>query len=149
MTLERRISFDVDETLVCRGVLGYIERGLLPRFIHMWLCEPLRARTRSLTRELKQRGWSVWVYTSSMRTPFQVRFWLFLHGITIDGVINDDRHRRELSVRRFSRLPSKYPPAFGIDLHVDDSRAYEWKGNTMVLKSSSWSQAIRSGLRKC
>jgi hypothetical protein len=128
MTLERRISFDVDDTLVCRGACGGLEGGVLPPFIHRWLCEHLRPGTRSLIRELKQRGWSVWVYTTSLRTPFQVRFWLLLHGITIDGVINDDRHRRELSTRRFSRLPSKYPPAFNIDLHVDDSEGVGLEG---------------------
>ena len=74
-----------------------------------------------LLQELQRQGCSVWIYTSSGRRPFDVRLWLFLYGIRVDGIINGERHRKELAGRRFSRLPSKYPPAFGIDLHVDDS----------------------------
>ena len=51
-----------------------------------------------------------------------------MHGIRVDGVVNDERPRRELARRRFSRLPSKYPPAFGIDLHVDDSEGVLMEG---------------------
>ena len=36
---------------------------------------------------------------------------------------------RALSGHRFSRLPSKYPPAFGIDLHVDDSEGVRMEGD--------------------
>jgi hypothetical protein len=116
-----RISFDVDETLVCRQTDAPTEVGRLPSVIHRWLGEPLRHGTRSLVHQLRQRGCSIWIYTSSGRTAFHIRLWLLLHGIRVDGVVNEERHRRELSGRRFSRLPSKYPPAFGIDLHVDDS----------------------------
>ena len=116
-----RISFDVDDTLVLHGLDAPPECGRFPAFIHRWLSEPLRRGTCSLVRELRRRGCSVWIYTSSGRTPFDIHLWMFLHGIRVDGVINDERHRRKLAGRRFSRLPSKYPPAFDIDLHVDDS----------------------------
>ena len=124
-----RISFDIDDTLVCRGVSYPGEVGRLPPFLLQRFCEPLRGGTRSLVNELRRRGCSVWIYTSSGRTPFQIRLWLFLHGIRVDGIVNDERHRRELSDRRFSRLPSKYPPAFGIDLHVDDSEGVRMEGD--------------------
>lgn len=79
-------------------------------------------------RQLRQRDCSIWIYTSSGRTAFRIRLWLLLHGIRIDGVVNEERHRRELARYRFSRLPSKYPPAFGIDLHVDDSEGVQMEG---------------------
>ena len=122
-----RISFDVDDTLVCPGVRTR-DPAVIPGVLGEFFCEPLRAGARSLIGELKERGWTVWVYTTSLRTPFQIRFWLLLHGITVDGVVNDDRHRRELATRRFDRLPSKYPPAFDIDLHVDDSEGVRLEG---------------------
>jgi hypothetical protein len=122
-----RISFDVDDTLVLPGVSDR-EVGPLPGLLQRWLCEPLRPGTRSLVRQLKERGWSVWIYTTSLRTPFQIRFWLLLHGITVEGVVNDDRHRREMLTRGFGRFPSKYPPAFGIQLHVDDSDGVRLEG---------------------
>jgi hypothetical protein len=124
-----RISFDIDDTLVCRDVPFAAESGRLPRFFLRRFCEPLRGGTRSLVNQLRRRGCSVWIYTTSGRTPFQIRLWLFLHGIRVDGIVNDERHRRELSGRRFSRLPSKYPPAFGIDLHVDDSEGVRMEGD--------------------
>jgi len=123
-----RISFDVDETLVCREAAVPVEASVLPGFIHRRFGEPLRRGTGALMQELRQRGWSIWIYTSSGRTAFQIRRWLWLYGLRVDGVINEERHRRELSSRPFARLPSKYPPAFGIDLHVDDSEGVRMEG---------------------
>ncbi len=100
----------------------------MPSFIHVWLGEPLRQGTRSLFRELRQRGFSIWIYTTSVRTPFQVWLWLALHGIRVDGVINEERHRTKLAESRFPRMPSKYPPAFAIDIHVDDSEGVKMEG---------------------
>jgi hypothetical protein len=124
-----RISFDIDDTLVPRLKDFPTEAGRLPGVIHRFLCEPLRLGTCSLMGELRRRRCSIWVYTSSGRTPFQIRLWLLLHGLRVDGVVNGDRHWRALSGHRFSRLPSKYPPAFGIDLHVDDSEGVRMEGD--------------------
>lgn len=123
-----RISFDIDDTLVCIHGDTPKERGLMPGFIQAWLSEPLRRGTRSLFRELRRRGFSIWIYTTSLRTPFQIRFWLMLHGLRVDGIVNDGRHRAQREDHRFQRLPSKYPPAFGIDLHVDDSEGVRLEG---------------------
>ena len=123
-----RVSFDVDDTLVLHGHDSTPERGLFPGVVRVWFGEPLRRGTRSLVSELRRRGCSIWIYTSSGRTPFRIRLWMLLHGIRVDGVVNDARHRRQLAGRRFSRLPSKYPPAFDIDLHVDDSEGVLMEG---------------------
>ena len=40
-------------------------------------------------------------------------------------IINSERHRTTPGSRFIQRLPSKFPPAFGIDLHVDDSEGVE------------------------
>lgn len=124
-----RVSFDVDDTLVCHGRSAPIEASRLPDIIHRWFGEPLRHGTGSLVRELRRRGCSVWIYTTSGRTPFYIRRWLLLHGIRVDGVVNSERHRAGLAVYGFSRLPSKFPPAFGIDLHVDDSDGVRMEGD--------------------
>lgn len=124
-----RISFDIDETLVCRRNNVPVEPRRLPWIFHRWLGEPLRRGTRSLVQQLQQRGCGVWIYTTSERTSCQIWLWLFLHGIRVDGVVNAERHRRELSSHRFSRPPSKYPPAFGINLHVDDSEGVRLEGD--------------------
>jgi hypothetical protein len=124
-----RISFDVDDTLVCHGAAALREDSWIPACIRRWLGEPLRLGTCALVRELRRRKCSVWIYTTSGRTPFHIRRWLLLHGIRVDGVVNSERHRQGLAVHGFSRLPSKFPPAFGIDLHVDDSEGVRMEGD--------------------
>lgn len=124
-----RISFDIDDTLACQLEHAPVEQSRLPGFIHRWLGEPLRRGTRDLTRELRRQGCSIWVYTSSGRTPAYIRRWLLLHGIHVDGVVNSVRHADALSARGLGNAPSKLPSAFDIDLHVDDSEGVQIEGH--------------------
>jgi hypothetical protein len=123
-----RISFDIDDTLACHHHHVAAEKSRVPAAIHRWLGEPLRVGTRALIRELRRRGCSIWIYTSSGRSPFYIRRWLLLHGIRVDGVVNSDRHRHGLMAHGFENSPSKFPPAYGIDLHVDDSEGVRMEG---------------------
>lgn len=124
-----RISFDIDDTLVLHSFKAApMERGRFPRLICRWFGEPLRLGTRALIRRLREQGCSVWIYTSSGRTEFSIRLWLFLYGISVNGVVNDKRHRRQLLLLNYPREPSKFPPAFDIDLHVDDSDGVRLEG---------------------
>jgi hypothetical protein len=124
-----RVSFDIDDTLVLHSLnAAPSEGGRFPGFICRWLGEPLRLGTFALMRQLREQGCSIWIYTSSGRTEFYIRLWLFLYGISVDGIVNDRRHRRELLLQNYPRLPSKYPPAFKIDLHVDDSDGVRLEG---------------------
>jgi hypothetical protein len=123
-----RISFDIDDTLACHHGHLVAETSRVPAAIHRWLGEPLRVGSRALIRELRRRGCSIWIYTSSDRSPFYIRRWLLLHGIRVDGIVNNERHRRGLATHGFSNSPSKFPPAFGIDLHVDDSEGVQMEG---------------------
>jgi hypothetical protein len=129
--LVMRISLDIDDALVCRAANAPRERSLLPGFIHVHFSEPLRQGTRSLFRALRRRGFSVWIYTTSLRSPLHIRLWMMLHGLRVDGIVNEERHRIEMAGRKFSRVPSKYPPAFGIDLHVDDSEGVRIEGEEL------------------
>ncbi|AHL34670.1 hypothetical protein CD58_17965 [Pseudomonas brassicacearum] len=124
-----RISFDIDDTLACQLHHCAVEHSKLPACILRWLGEPLRMGTRSLTSELRRQGCSIWVYTSSGRTPSYIRRWLLLYGIRVDGVVNSVLHNRALTVHGLSNAPSKYPPAFDIDLHVDDSEGVRIEGH--------------------
>lgn len=124
-----RISFDVDDTLACQPHHAEAEYSRLPAVIHRWLGEPLRIGTRTLTRELRRQGCSIWVYTSSGRTPSYIRRWLLLYGIQVDGIVNSERHSEALNLHGFANSPSKFPPAFGIDLHVDDSEGVKIEGH--------------------
>lgn len=123
-----RISFDLDDTLICYGAdtpqepaPAWYRRVLTPR-------EPLRLGARALMKELAAAGWELWVYTASHRTPASVRRWLRSHGIRVAGVINQDVHERHLRRATYDTPPSKNPRAFGIDLHVDDSDGVRMEG---------------------
>jgi hypothetical protein len=124
-----RISFDIDETLVCRDPGTPIEVGFAPAILHRWFGEPLRKGSIFLIKELRRQGCSIWIYTTSVRTSFYIRRWLFLYGIRIDGIVNDERHRHQMVGSKLAHIPSKYPPAFGIDLHVDDSEGVRMEGD--------------------
>ncbi|WP_375099052.1 MULTISPECIES: hypothetical protein [unclassified Pseudomonas] len=124
-----RISFDVDDTLACLPHHADAENSKLPDCVHRWLGEPLRQGTRSLMRDLRRQGCSIWIYTSSGRTPAYIRRWLMLYGIHVDGVVNSVRHQKVVDVRGLANTPSKYPPAFDIDLHVDDSEGVGIEGD--------------------
>lgn len=144
-----RISFDIDDTLACQAHHCAVEHSRLPAFVHRWLGEPLRMGTRDLTRELRRRGCSIWVYTSSGRTPSYIRRWLLLHGIHVDGVVNSVRHSHALTARGLTNAPSKLPTAFDIDLHVDDSEGVQIEGQhhgfrVVVVRpdDESWAQRV-------
>ncbi|KAB0491295.1 hypothetical protein EIY72_18840 [Pseudomonas vancouverensis] len=144
-----RISFDIDDTLACLPHHSDVEQSPVPEFVHRWLGEPLRIGTRSLTRELRRQGCSIWVYTSSGRTPSYIRRWLLLYGIHVDGVVNSVRHNQALTERGLVNAPSKLPPAFDIDLHVDDSEGVKSEGHdhgfrVVVVRpdDASWAQRV-------
>ncbi len=144
-----RVSFDIDDTLTRHRSQASAERELLPRIVHRWLGEPLRCGTVALMRELRRLGCSIWIYTSSGRSPFYIRRWLLLHGIRVDGVVNDVRHRNCLAIHGFTHSPSKFPPAFGIDLHVDDSDGVRMEGEAHGFRvvvvqpgDDSWTQRV-------
>jgi len=148
-----RVSFDIDDTLVLRDSQAPRETGLFPDWLLGRLCEPLRAGSRELFQELRQRGCEVWIYTSSLRSPFSIRYWLRMHGLCADGVVNDDRHRARLEEIKLDARPSKYPPAFGIDLHVDDSPGVAMEGqllgfNVIVVEQADlrWTENVMNAV---
>ncbi|WP_028634296.1 hypothetical protein [Pseudomonas parafulva] len=123
-----RISFDIDDTLACQPDHAAAEGSRLPAFVHRWWGEPLRQGTRALIRDLRRQGCSIWIYTSSGRTPAYIRRWLMLYGIRVDGVVNSNRHQQVLADKGLTLAPSKLPSAFDIDLHVDDSEGVRLEG---------------------
>jgi hypothetical protein len=110
-----RISFDIDDTLVCGPT---VPTEQFVRWWRRWLYpELLRRGTRALMQELLTRRCQPWIYTTSYRSPRYLRRWFASFGIPIHGVVNQYRHEKAVG----RQGPSKYPPGFGIDLHVDDS----------------------------
>jgi hypothetical protein len=122
-----RISFDMDDTLVCAPDIPIEED--VPWWRRPWYPERLRRGTRTLLRELIRQRHALWIYTTSYRPARYLRGWFACFGIPLEGVVNQSRHERIVRPEGFrGRPPSKYPPAFGIDLHVDDSEGVADEG---------------------
>jgi hypothetical protein len=123
-----RISFDLDDTLICYQP-GALQEPRLPWYWRLFAGhEPLRQGAVELMRALQGRGWELWVYTTSYRDPWSVWCWLRCHGINVVRVINQAIHDDYLRRDRDTRPPSKNPAAFGIALHVDDSEGVRMEG---------------------
>ncbi|HEY2585813.1 MAG TPA: hypothetical protein VGI81_08620 [Tepidisphaeraceae bacterium] len=113
------ISFDLDDTLICYGGDDAGCEPRLPWWARMVLRdEPLRKGTRRLAVELHRHGHRIWIYTSSGRTVRWIKWWLRLHGVRVEGVINGPMHVKCFGA---GSSPSKRPHAFKIALHVDNS----------------------------
>ncbi|MEI2429785.1 hypothetical protein RDV84_20100 [Lysobacter yananisis] len=146
-----RIAFDIDGTLTPLGA-GQFPAAPLPFPLRLLWREPLREGTVALMRELQADGHEVWVYTSSLRSPAYLRLWLRCAGIRLAGVVNGDAHAQALRGRAVA--PSKFPPAFGIDVLVDDSAGVAMEGEAhgfrVVLVAPgdrAWADNVRAACR--
>jgi hypothetical protein len=145
------ISFDLDDTLIPGTKTFSVEkRNLLQEILGI---EPIRVGTIGLMKQLKSQGHSICIYTTSFRTPHLIRMTFMSYGISLHQVINQKRHDAILKERR--NIFSKYPPAFGIDLHIDDSpgvglEGLKFKFKTFILDENSddWVSEILSFVRK-
>jgi hypothetical protein len=118
------ISFDLDDTLI-PGVKRF-ETESQSLFQRVLGIEKIRTGTVQLIKDLQDRGHTVFVYTTSFRKPRKIRFMFRTYGIKLDKIINQTMHDRTLG--RDCKRYSKYPPAFGIDIHIDDSKGVEMEG---------------------
>src|SRR5262249_4193948 len=104
----------------------------------------------------RRQGCEVWVYTTSQRRPFSVRLQFWAYGVRLGGVVNSDCHVRRLSNGwPDSRSVSKYPPAFGIDLLVDDLEGVLLEGKRFgfsVLRldprDEGWADLVRAAVER-
>jgi hypothetical protein len=117
-----RISFDVDDTLVCGPPVP--SEQFVSRWRRWLYRERVRSGTRDLMSELVARHHELWIYTTSFRSPRYLRGWFAAFGVRLAGVVNQARHERHVG----RKGPSKLPPVFGIDLHIDDSEGVAEEG---------------------
>jgi hypothetical protein len=118
-----RIAFDLDRTLIpAPGSMMAVERlGVFARAVSR---DSIRAGAPRLLGTLRDCGHEVWLYTTSYRSPLRLRLWFAAFGVRLDGIVNQARHEAVVG----QRPCSKYPPAFGIDLLVDDSEGVVLEG---------------------
>jgi hypothetical protein len=125
------ISFDLDDTLIPGNKHFNTESQTFIQKI--FGVEKLRAGTIQLIKSLQEQGHTIFIYTTSLRKIRKIRWTFLSYGIKLDKIINQTVH--EKSVGQNSRICSKYPPAFGIDVHIDDSKGVELEGNHFSFKT--------------
>ena len=116
-----RVSFDLDDTLIFKTVDGITDDSL-PPLKRSYMEEKLRAGTREVMQALAQRGHELWIYSNSYRGKSELLRWFQDCGLPVTDVVNQQIHemkRAELGLQMSG--PLKYPPWFGIDVHIDDS----------------------------
>jgi hypothetical protein len=147
-----RVSFDLDDTLVCGCDVPAEPLGRLAR----WLArERLRLGTRVVFAELRALGFDVWIYTTSERSEGEIRRLFRWHGLRLGGVVNAARHHARVQRDRSHPMPSKYPPKFQIALHVDDDPSVQQNGERfgfrVVLVSprdDRWTEPVLAAARR-
>ena len=141
-----RISFDLDDTLICYDPNVPREPLQLPFWRRYRTVEPLRLGAVSLLRELAQQH-EIWIYTTSYRDPRAVKHWLAWHQIKVETIVNAEFHARVVR-SKWSKLPSH----FGIALHVDDEdfadlgEQFGFKWLVVAPDDLSWADKVRAAV---
>lgn len=119
------ISFDLDDTIIPSAKRFETEaQHLLQRVLKL---EKIRVGTIQVMKHLKTKGHKIYIYTTSLRSTAKIWWTFYLHGIKLDKVINHTLH--ETVVTSKFGVFSKFPPAFNIDFHIDDSHGVQMEGD--------------------
>lgn len=95
-----RVSFDLDEVLFVSEKTHKTE-------------PPLRFPLNHFYKERR-------VYTSSFHSEKYIRNLFRCYGVRFDGIVNGDRHLKEVQRNSKTVLPQKLPNRYRISLHIDD-----------------------------
>lgn len=102
--------------------------------------------------ELKSQGHNVHIYTTSFRTNRKIRLTLNYYGIKVDRIVNQNKNRRELKNRNINS--SKFPPAFGFDIHIDNSNGVGIESernnfNAIIIEQTdkNWIEKIKTEIK--
>ena len=124
-----RVSFDLDEVLFVNPENHKTEPALKYPLNKLYK-EQLRLGTPRLVSELQKAGYEVWVYTSSFRSERYIRSLFGHYHVHFDGIVNGDRHMREVQSHSKEAMPTKMPNRYRISLHVDDEDIVVTYGKT-------------------
>jgi len=125
------ISFDIDNTLIPYSDEFEVEnRNTLAKILG---AEPIRKGTKRLFKELENRDHEIWIYTTSIRSIFNLKKTFRLYGLNPSKIINERINRKKLN--QANCKSSKNPKLFGIDIHIDDSKGVELEGKTYGFKT--------------
>ena len=143
-----RVSFDLDEVLFVKPETHKTEPPL-PFPLNRIFRERLRLGTPELINTLQKLGYEVWVYTSSSRSERYIRSLFRCYGVRFDGIVNAERHLREVQRNNRTTLPQKLPNRYRISLHIDDEtivctlgRQYGYRTYQLNAQDDDWKEKI-------
>ena len=143
-----RVSFDLDEVLFVSPKTHKTEPEL-PFPLRNIYRERLRLGTPELIWELQIQGYEVWIYTSSFRSEGYIRRLVRHYGVRLDGIVNGNRHLKEVQRDSKTVLPQKLPNRFRISLHVDDESVicsaagqYGFRAYQLNAQDDDWKEKI-------
>ena len=144
------ISFDLDNTLIPYSKEFETERrSLLAKIIGI---EKIRKGTPQLIKELQKEGYKIHIYTTSFRKKIKIRITCKYYGLSVSKIINQFENRKKLNQLNINS--SKYPKAFGFDIHIDDSIGVEMEGvkfnfKTIIIQldDEKWEETIKNQLK--
>ncbi len=146
--IRMRVSFDLDEVLFVSPETHKTEPPLKYPF-NLIYKERLRLGTPDVIRTLQELGYEVWVYTSSFRTEKYITRLFRHYGVRFDGIVNAERHLREVQGNSKTTLPQKLPNRYRISLHIDDETVicslgpqYGFKTYQLDAQDDDWKEKI-------
>lgn len=147
-TNRMRVSFDLDEVLFVSPKTHKTEPALVFPLNKIFI-ERLRLGTPELINKLQAMGYEVWVYTSSFRSERYIRTLFRLYGVHFDGIVNGNRHLKEVQRDNKTILPQKLPTHYRISLHVDDEAVicslgaqYGFRTYQLEAQDDDWKEKI-------
>jgi len=143
-----RVAFDLDNTLIRNDFNFPLALAQWPFLQKLLQTESLRLGVRELFAFCQNRGWEVWIYTTSYRSPLYIRKMLWVYGLRADGIVNQTRHTQQVRVKS-----TKHPPTFGIQVVLDDSRGVQVEGERFGFsviqidpQDAGWVETVQSQL---
>ncbi|MCR5092864.1 MAG: HAD family hydrolase [Lachnospiraceae bacterium] len=143
-----RVSFDLDEVLFVSSETHKTEPELRFPYNRIYK-ERLRLGAPELINRLQELGYEVWVYTSSFRTDKYIKGLFKKYGVKFDGIVNAERHLKEVQKNRSTTLPQKVPSWYHISLHVDDEsvicsagRQYGFDTYQLEAQDDDWKEKV-------
>ena len=146
--MKMRVSFDLDEVLFVSPNTHKTEPEL--RFpLNKIYKERLRLGTPDLVNTLQRMGYDVWIYTSSYRSEKYISRLFRCYGVRFDGIVNAQRHLKEVQRNRAQTLPQKLPSYYRISLHIDDESVvctqagrYGFNAYQLQAQDDDWKEKI-------
>lgn len=143
-----RVSFDLDEVLFVSPKTHKTEPPLHFPLNRIYQ-ERLRLGTPDVVRTLQKMGFEVWVYTSSFRSERYITSLFRCYGVHFDGIVNGNRHLKEVQRDNKTVLPQKLPNRYRISLHIDDEEVicslgpqYGFKTYQLNAQDDEWKEKI-------